>query len=319
MMDGAFSHDLRGSMALIPGGGGPVPEAPFIRTPGLLAGAAEGAFRQRGLRDLAVALPAPVALAGKERAGEASGGAEQGADQGAAGMSQPGGAAPAPLPDVLPDTVSGLMSGPVSETMSGPAGAEGGGAGLAAGAGPRFEALPLAAARSGAAEAAAQAATQAAAQARAEVLAELDAERAALAESARALAAALARISQPPASDLALLTAHLGQAVAHLAATRAGQAIDADAAPFLRRIHDLAGRITAGFDRLTLRLHPADCAAVSACLAAACPPDLAGMAQARLRPDPGLLRGDVALWADGLRLEDLILPPAAMTEGADHD
>jgi flagellar assembly protein FliH len=144
------------------------------------------------------------------------------------------------------------------------------------------------------------------AQARREVLDELAAAQAALGRDAQLLAAALARMAQPPAADVAALTAHLGQAVAHLAAARAGQAIDADAAPFIRRIRALAERITAGFADVTLCLHPDDMAAVQALLQGHCPPDLTELAQARLRPDPGLLRGDLRLQAKGVLLEDLI-------------
>ena len=255
MMDGRFSADLRGALALAPG---VMPSEPFIRTPGLVARAADGFFTSRGLRDLAVPLDPAEADAPE---------VETLAPE----------AAPQALPDPLPVPVTAAQ--PV---MPAPAPQHG---------------VDLAALR---------------AQARREAQDELATARAALQQDAQRLATALARIAQPPAADLAALTAHLGRAVAHLAAERAGQAIDAEAAPFVRRILDLAERVTTALDRVTLRLHPDDCTAVNACLSGACPADLVAMAQARLRPDPGLLRGDVALQADGLWLEDLILPPAEM-------
>jgi flagellar biosynthesis/type III secretory pathway protein FliH len=268
MMDGSFSHDLTGAMALISGGGRPMSEAPFIKTPGLLARPADGVFAPRPLRDTAVALPGQTPDA-------------------------------PPLDDAQPPALDSAPIAPAPSTAptSAPA--------------PTPEPAPAFAPITQLSAAQMTAAlTEARAQARAEVLAELAADRATLADTARSLAAALTRITQPPASDLTALNAHLGQAVAHLAAQRAGQAIDADAAPFARRIMALATRVTDTFDQVSLRLHPDDAQAIAALLQDACPPDLAQMTQARLRPDPSPHRGDVALHTPTTRLQDLLALPA---------
>ena len=275
MMDGSFSHDLTGAMALMPGGGRPVSEAPFIKTPGLLARPADGVFSSRPLRDTALVLPGQTPDAPPPAPDSAA-------------VDAPAPIIPAPTP------------APAAEQAP-PA--------------PAFAPITqLSAAQMSAAL------TEARAQARAEVLAELADERAALADTARSLATALARIAQPPASDLTALSAHLSQAVAHLAAQRAGQAIDADAAPFARRIMALAARVTDTFDQVSLRLHPDDASAIAALLQDACPPDLAQMTQARLRPDPSLHRGDVALHTPTTRLQDLLAAPAPQDhQGQTHD
>lgn len=274
MMDGSFSHDLTGAMALIPGGGRPVSEAPFIKTPGLLARPADGVFSSRPLRDMAVVLPGQTPDA------------------------PPSDDVPPPAPDSAAPITP--VPAPAAEQAA-PA--------------PAFApTTQLTATQMSAAL------TEARAQARAEVLAELADERAALAETARSLAAALARIAQPPASDLTALSTHLSQAVAHLAAQRAGQAIDADAAPFARRIMALATRVTETFDQVSLRLHPDDARAIATLLQDACPPDLAQMTQARLRPDASLHRGDVALHTPTTRLQDLLAAPAPQdNQGYTHD
>lgn len=275
MMDGSFSHDLTGAMALIPGGGRPMSEAPFIKTPGLLARPADGIFAPRLLRDMAVVLPGPTPDA--PLAGDAQ-------------HPTPEDGAPIPPAPAAPSAEQAQPAPAFAPTTQ------------------------LTAAQMSAAL------TEARAQARAEVLAELADERAALADTARSLAAALARIAQPPASDLTALSAHLSQAVAHLAAQRAGQAIDADAAPFARRIMALATRVTETFDQVSLRLHPDDARAIAALLQDACPPDLAQMTQARLRPDPSLHRGDVALHTPTTRLQDLLAAPASQdNQGHTHD
>lgn len=266
MMDGSFSHDMTGAMALIPGAGRPVSEVPFIKTPGLLARPADMVFSAHGLHDLAVAI-----------------GGETGA------MAAEG---PASVADDAPDAPDMVeVAPPVAAPQP---------------------VMPVAAQVSAARIA------EARAEARAEVLADLAATRADLARTAHSLATALERIAHPGESELSALTSHLGQAVAHLAAQRAGQAIDADAAPFARRIKALVARVTESVAQVSLRLHPDDVTAIAALLQEGCPPDLAELTRARLYPDPTLNRGDVALRAPGLRLEDRITPdPAAHDEGQD--
>ena len=271
MMDGRFSADLTGAMAVISGAGQPLPEAPFIRTPGLLARPSETVFAPRSLRDLVAAgqPPSDDAVAGAEVSEVAS------------------------ETEAMVPQKEAMVPQPVMRQV----------APVAAAPAP---ALPLALA-------------EARAQARREALAEVAEERAALGVTARSLAAALDRIAHPPAEDLARLTDHLGQAVATLAAERAGVAIDADAAPFARRIADLAARVTESFAQVTLRLHPADHTALLALLQGEVPADLADLARARIVPDAALNRGDVALRAPGLRLEDRIAAAEPMPQGEVDD
>jgi len=158
---------------------------------------------------------------------------------------------------------------------------------------------------------------------RSEMVAELEVERAAIAATAHSLAAALEQISNPPAAEMSALAQQLGQAVARLASDRAGQAIDTDAAPFARRIAQLAQRVSDKMNAATLWLHPEDRAAIASVLQKACPPDLAELAQARLQADHDLMRGDVRLRlsdarASVLRLDDLIAPHNPPEKQAHH-
>lgn len=143
---------------------------------------------------------------------------------------------------------------------------------------------------------------------RAEAEAELAAERDHLAQTARALAGALAALAQPRPEDVAGLAGLIDRAVARLASARAGQAIDAAPAPFARRIARLAETLAQHQEALTLHLHPQDLAAIQPLLAGTCPADLVTLATARLVADPALSRGDSDLRAPGLRLADLADP-----------
>jgi len=142
---------------------------------------------------------------------------------------------------------------------------------------------------------------------RQEAESEAAASRRALAGTAQALAAALEQLASPPASAADALAKALEQAVAHLASERAGQAIDAAPAPFARRIARLAERVAQGTANLVVRLHPDDHAAILPLLKGATAPDLAILAEARLVPDSGLMRGDAALRAPGVFLSDLLI------------
>ena len=144
------------------------------------------------------------------------------------------------------------------------------------------------------------------AEGRAAALAELDRERHAVAMAAAAFASALEKLANPPAAQVAALSTALDQAVARLAAERAGQAIDTDPAPFARRIAGLAARVSGGLGDVMLHLHPEDLEVVAPVFAQTCSKELANLAQARLVADPALSRGDIDLRTASLRIEDLI-------------
>ena len=139
--------------------------------------------------------------------------------------------------------------------------------------------------------------------------------RESLSAQARALAAALAHLQQPPLAEVDALTQAIAQAVARLASERAGQMIDLLPAPFARRIAHLAERVAQGMRDVSIHLHPDDLVAIGPLLTGACPPDLSTLAVARLVPDDSLSRGDADLRAPGVRLADLsvILDPTKAT------
>jgi flagellar assembly protein FliH len=148
------------------------------------------------------------------------------------------------------------------------------------------------------------------AEGRAEALAELDHERQAAAMAATALTSALERLINPPAAQVAALSTALDQAIARLAADRAGQFIDAAPEPFARRIAALAARVSTGLTDIVLHLHPADLEAVRAVLDRASSGEMTDLAQARLVANPALSRGDIDLRTSTLHIEDLILAAA---------
>lgn len=133
----------------------------------------------------------------------------------------------------------------------------------------------------------------------------MQAERDDLRAQARALAAALAQLAEPPLAEVDALSQSLGAAVARLASERAGQAIDLMPAPFARRIARLAERVAQGMREVSVHLHPDDLAAIAPLLTGACASELATLAVAHLVPDDRLSRGDADLRAPGLRLADL--------------
>lgn len=131
---------------------------------------------------------------------------------------------------------------------------------------------------------------------------------------AQALAIALARLDNPPPDTALALRTALDQAIARLAAERAGQAIDAAPAAFARRVARLADRVAQAASGLVVHLHPDDHAAILPLVAQASAPDLALLAGARLVPDPVLSRGDALVRAPGVTVSDLLSPdppPAA--------
>jgi flagellar assembly protein FliH len=130
-------------------------------------------------------------------------------------------------------------------------------------------------------------------------------ERDSLEAQARAFAAALARLAEPPVAEVDGLIRSISAAVARLASDRAGLAIDTMPDPFARRIARLAERVAQGMRDVSVHLHPDDLAAIGPLLSAACPPELSTLAAARLVADPSLSRGDADLRAPGMRLADL--------------
>ncbi len=145
----------------------------------------------------------------------------------------------------------------------------------------------------------------------------LMADREHLAAQARALAAALAQLQEPPIAEVDALTQSIAAAVARLASERAGQLIDRLPDAFARRIAHLAERVAQGMRDVTIHLHPDDLAAISPLLNQGCPPELSTLAAARLVADCALSRGDADLRAPGLRLGDLGVTDVPLT-GADR-
>lgn len=93
----------------------------------------------------------------------------------------------------------------------------------------------------------------------------------------------------------------IGQAVRKLAAERAGQMIDALPGAFAARVEAMADRVAQGVRAVSVRLHPADLAAITPHLAGC---EVAGAAA--LVADDRLSRGDVEVRAEGIRLADLL-------------
>jgi flagellar assembly protein FliH len=93
----------------------------------------------------------------------------------------------------------------------------------------------------------------------------------------------------------------IGQAVRRLAAERAGQMIDALPEAFATRVEAMADRVAQGVRAVSVRLHPADLAAITPHLAGC---EVAGAAT--LVADDRLSRGDVEVRADGITLADLL-------------
>ncbi|NBE09141.1 FliH/SctL family protein [Paragemmobacter ruber] len=93
----------------------------------------------------------------------------------------------------------------------------------------------------------------------------------------------------------------IGQAVRKLAAERAGQMIDALPAAFAARVEAMADRVAQGVRAVSVRLHPADLAAITPHLAGC---EVAGAAT--LMADDRLARGDVEVRAEGITLADLL-------------
>ncbi|WP_164609294.1 flagellar assembly protein FliH [Pseudotabrizicola algicola] len=161
------------------------------------------------------------------------------------------------------------------------------------------------------AEARAEALAEGRAMGLAEAEAALSAQRAELTLQAQTLAAALARLAEPPMAEVDALTRSVSEAVARLASERAGLAIDAHPAAFAERIARLGERVAQGMRDVKIYLHPDDIAALLPVLVEGCPAELAALAAARLVPNATLRRGDADLRAPGLHLADLIENPAS--------
>lgn len=258
-MDGSFSHDLRGPLALVPDPQASGQAERFIRSAHLPQIAAAGRF-----------LPTPLVA-----------------------LAQPPAAAALPDPPALPDprpSATAQMTPPADLAPPAPPPA------------PVGRPAPVANLDQPSLRA----------QIRAEILAELAQDRAALASTAQSLARALQLVANPPAAQIATMQGQLQQAVGQLASHLAGQAIDTDAAPFARRITQLAQQVSAQMGEITVRMHPDDCAAVATLLAQTCPPDMADLAQARICADADLMRGDICLRSAALRLDDRAASRAAL-------
>lgn len=133
--------------------------------------------------------------------------------------------------------------------------------------------------------------------------ADLEDARAALAAQASALTRALCLLESPPQSEVLRLTQTLTHAIHDLAAERAGQAIDANAAPFAARIAQMVSRVMQDAAAMVVHLHPDDLAALQPILARA--PD-GPLAQTHLVADATLRRGDADLRAPGVRIADCL-------------
>jgi flagellar assembly protein FliH len=196
-------------------------------------------------------------------------------------------APPPPEPEAAPDPGH---APPPPETPGAPADPE-----------PAITAADLERARDaaraeGRAEARAEAFAEGRAAGHAEGRAEAEAE---LAELRAALTTALERLERPEAAVLQGLREEMVDAVLRIASARAGSRIEEMPDAFLARIDALAAQMSDAAGRLTLRLNPEDHAAVLTCLE-----DAPEAARARFEPDPALARGDVALEAPGVALDD---------------
>ncbi|REC58358.1 flagellar assembly protein FliH [Rhodosalinus sediminis] len=196
-------------------------------------------------------------------------------------------APPPPEPEAAPDPGH---APPPPETSEAPAGPE-----------PAITAADLERARDegraeGREEARAEAFAEGRAAGHAEGRAEAEAE---LAELRAVLTTALERLERPEPAVLQGLREEMVDAVLRIASARAGSRIEEMPNAFLARIDALAAQMSDAAGRLTLRLNPEDHAAVLACLE-----DAPEAARARFEPDPALARGDVALEAPGVALDD---------------
>ncbi|TCP61380.1 flagellar biosynthesis/type III secretory pathway protein FliH [Rhodovulum bhavnagarense] len=133
--------------------------------------------------------------------------------------------------------------------------------------------------------------------------AEIEAE---LADARQVFAAALARLTHADCHVIEGLTTQIAEAVCRLASARAGHVIDDLPEGLYRRVIDLADQITQGLRGATIRLNPADRAALMRYL------DGAGdIAPEQLCADDTLARGDIEIRADSVRLRDTVLREAA--------
>lgn len=134
--------------------------------------------------------------------------------------------------------------------------------------------------------------------------------RAGLSAATEVLEAAAQALLHPATGAMAGLRAEITEAVLRLASERAGVEIDTIPDAFVERIEALADRIHSRAIQPVLRLHPDDLAAIE--------PFIAGsdsLAAMRILATEELLRGDVDLTVEGLRLSDRILGQPAARKG----
>lgn len=108
-------------------------------------------------------------------------------------------------------------------------------------------------------------------------------------------------LTAPAEQSLAHLNVAISEAVRRLAGQRAGRAIDDMPDSFVTRIEMLCDRIAQGMRQVTVVLHPDDLSAIR--------PHVDGsplLADSRLLADPKLARGDVAIQAGSIRLNDVL-------------
>lgn len=123
-----------------------------------------------------------------------------------------------------------------------------------------------------------------------------------LAAARDAFAALIGGLGHGLGAETERLGAALTEVVLSLASARAGEAIDARPGPFVTRIEALAERLSQGLREVTIRLNPADHAAIR--------PHLAQseiLSNARIEDAARLIRGDVEVRADGVSLTDILL------------
>lgn len=120
-----------------------------------------------------------------------------------------------------------------------------------------------------------------------------------LADLRALLLTALERLEAPGETALEALREQMIAAVLRIASARAGSRIDEMPGGFLDRVESLASQVSAAAGQLTVRLNPADHAALRAYLE-----DAPQATISQLEPDTTLARGDVELHAPGIVIRD---------------
>lgn len=120
-----------------------------------------------------------------------------------------------------------------------------------------------------------------------------------LADLRALLLTALERLDAPGETALDALREQMVAAVLRIASARAGSRIDEMPGGLLARVESLASQVSAAAGQLTVRLNPADHAALRAYL-----DDAPQATISQLEPDPTLARGDVELHTPGIVIRD---------------